>query len=148
MLLDVLGELDLPSEGNAQMCALLSDHYDVFALEDTERGEMDLVQLEIETGSSLPARQPRRMLFAAREELARQLKKMHEMAVIQPSKSPWSSPVILVQKKDSSHRFCVDYRKLNSVTKVDTYPLPRIDDLLDQLGKSTYFSTLDLASGF
>ena len=88
------------------------------------------------------------MPFAAREEVAKQLKKMHEMAVIQPSKSPWSSPVILVQKKDGSHRFCVDYCKLNSVTKADTYPLPWIDDLLDQVGKSTYFSTLDLASGF
>ena len=88
------------------------------------------------------------MPFAAREEIARQLKKMQEMAVIQPSKSPWSSPVVLVRKKDGSHRFCVDYRRLNSVTKPDTYPLPRIDNLLDQLGKSSYFSTLDLASGF
>ena len=73
---------------------------------------------------------------------------MQEMSVIQPLKSPWSSPVVLVRKKDGSHRFCVDYRKLNSVIKADTYPLPRIDDLLDQLGKSSYFSTLDLASGF
>ena len=73
---------------------------------------------------------------------------MSETSVIQPSKSPWSSPVVLVRKKDGSHRFCVDYRKLNSVTKADTFPLPRIDDLLDLLGKSEYFSTLDLAAGF
>ena len=54
----------------------------------------------------------------------------------------------MVRKKDGSHRFCVDYRHLNSVTKSDTYPLPRIDDLLDQLGECRYFSTLDLASGY
>ena len=131
-LLDILGKFDLPLEENAQMGELLSDHHDVFALEDKERGETDLVQLEIETGSSPPARQhPRRMPFAAREEVARQLEKMQEMAVIQLSRSPWSSPVVLVRKKDGSHRFCVDYCKLNSVTKADTYPLPRIDDLLD-----------------
>ena len=88
------------------------------------------------------------MPFSAREEVARQLRKIQEMAVIQPSKSPWSSPVVLVRKKDGSHRFCIDYCKLNSVTKADTYPLPRIDNLLDQLGKSDYFSMLDLASGF
>ena len=68
--------------------------------------------------------------------------------MIQPSKSPWASPVVLVRKRDGTHRFCVDYRELNSVTKPDTYPLPRTEDLLDQLGKSRYFSTLDLASGF
>ena len=88
------------------------------------------------------------MPYSARVEVARQSKKMQEMSVIQPSKSPWSSPVILVRKKDGYHRFYVDYRKLNSVTKADTFPLPRIDDLLDQLGKSYYFSTLDLAAGF
>ena len=102
MLFDVLGKLDLPSDENTQMCQLLCDHHDVFALEDKERGETDLVQLEIETGNSPPARQhPRRMPFAAREEIARQLKKMQVMAVIQPSKSPWSSPVVLVRKKDT-----------------------------------------------
>ena len=101
-----------------------------------------MVQLEIETGSSSPARQhPHRMPFAAREEVARQLEKMQELAGV--AMAQWFR-----YKKDGSHRFCVDYRKLNSVTKADTYSLPRIDDLLDQLGKSTYFSTLDLASGF
>lgn len=73
---------------------------------------------------------------------------MQENGVIQASKSPWSSPVVLVQKKDGSLRFCIDYRELNSVTKADTFPLPRIDNLLDQLGKAKYFLTLDLASDF
>ena len=68
--------------------------------------------------------------------------------MVQPSRSPWSSPVIRVRKKDGSHRFCVDYCHLNSVTKSENFPLPRIDDLLDQLGKARIFSTLDLASGY
>ena len=88
------------------------------------------------------------MPFTVRQEVARQLKMMQETGVIQPSNSPWASPVVLVRKKDGTHRLCVDYRELNSVTRADTFPLPRIDDLLDQLGKSTYFSTLNLATGY
>ena len=68
--------------------------------------------------------------------------------MIQPSSSPWASPVVMVRKRDGTHRFCVDFRELNSVTKADTFPLPKIDDLLDQLGAARYFSTLDLASGY
>ena len=68
--------------------------------------------------------------------------------VIQPSNSPWASPIVLVQKKDGTLRFCIDYRNLNAVTKLDKFPLPRIDDLLDQLGQSQYFTTLDLAAGY
>ena len=68
--------------------------------------------------------------------------------VISPSSSPWASGVVLVKKKDSSWRFCVDYRKLNEVTIKDSYPLPRIDDSLDTLSGSKWFSTLDLQSGY
>ena len=74
--------------------------------------------------------------------------KMHEEKVIEPSISPWSSPVVLVKKKDGSTRFCVDYRLLNDVTKKDSCPLPRIDDTLDTLSESNLFSTIDLKSGY
>ena len=68
--------------------------------------------------------------------------------VIEPSSSPSSAPVILVKKKDGSIRFCVDYRKLNNVTVKDSYPLPKIEDCLDALSGSQWFSTGDMASGY
>ena len=73
---------------------------------------------------------------------------MEERGIVQPSSSPWASPVVLVPKKDGSMRFCVDFRRLNSITRKDVYPLPRVDDILDTLGNAQYFTTLDLASGY
>ncbi len=73
---------------------------------------------------------------------------MLKSEVVQPSSSPWASPIVLVKKKDNSFRFCVDYRKLNDVTHKDAYPLPRIDDTLDSLSGSKWFSTIDLLSGY
>ena len=111
--------------------------------------ERDLVQFSIDSGDAHPLRQPPRQVpFAAREEVSKQVSTMLRAGVIQPSQSPWASPVVLVRKKDGSLRFCVDYRALNAVPKPDLFPMPRIDDLLDQLGKSKYFSTLDLASSY
>ena len=128
---------------------LLKEHHECFCLEENERGKTDFVQFEIDTGNAPPWKQrPRRMPFAVREQVSRQLCTMQETGVIQPSHSPWSSPVVLVRKRDGSHRFCVDYRELNAVTKPDSFPLPRIDNLLDQLGSTQYFSTLDLAAGY
>ena len=148
-LRQLLGEPDLPSIEKDTLLAFLVDHHHAFSLEDGERGETNLIQMEIETGDAYPKRQPaRRLPFALRQEVSRQLREMQSQGVIQPSKSPWASPVVLVKKKYGTHRFCVDYRQLNSITKTDNFPLPRIDDLLDQLGESKYFSSIDLASGF
>ena len=67
----------------------------------------------------------RRLPFAVRKEVARQLENMQEQKIIQPSTSPWASPIVLVRKEDGSLRFCIDYRSLNAVTKPDRFPLPR-----------------------
>ena len=75
------------------------------------------------------------------------LNDMLAQGVIEPATGPWSSPVVLVQKKDGSTRFCVDFRQLNSLTKIDAHPLPRVDDTLDSLSGAQWFSTIDLASG-
>ena len=142
-------EPNLPELEKSQLMQLLQSYHEVFSLEEGERGQTDLVEMEIDTGSSRPIKQPpRRMPLAVRKEIARQVKSMQDNGVVVPSNSPWSSPVVMVRKKDGTHRFCVDYRRLNAVTQADQFPIPRIDDLLDQLGKSKYFSTLDLASGY
>jgi len=73
---------------------------------------------------------------------------MESRKIVQPSKSPWTSPVVLVKKKDGTMHFCIDYRKLNAVTHKDAYPLPRIDDMLHVLLGSQWFSTIDLLSGY
>ena len=131
------------------MLSVIGDYYDVFSLNEGERGGTDLFKMNIDTGEAAPTRQAaRRLPFAVRQEVAQQLKEMQDSNVIQPSNSPWASPFVLARKKDGTLRMCVDYRKLNSVTKPDKFPLPRIDDLLDQLGKSRYFSTLDLVQVF
>ena len=139
----------LNSQQRQDLFSMLCQHHAAFALDDMERGETNMIEMTIDTGSAEPRRcTPRRMPFVVRQEVANQLKHMQEAGVVQPSSSPWASPVVMVKKKDGTHRFCVDYRQLNEVTKADTYPLPRIDDLLDQLGQCRYFSTLDLASGY
>jgi len=138
-----------PSLNDQDHYALLQtllQYADVF---EDSLGHTDVIQHRIDTGSSSPIRQyPRRLPYAFRSETKAQVEGMLEQGVIQPSSSPWASPIVLVKKKDGTFRFCVDYRKLNSVTKKDAHPLPRVDDLLDALAGSKYFSTLDLRAGY
>ena len=119
-----------------ELVKLLLSNHDAFALMEGERGETDLLQMQIDTGSSLPQYQPARCTpFAAREEIARKLHQMQQQGVISPSSSPWASPVILVQKKDGSLCFCIDFRKLklNAITKPDVFLLPCIKISLENL---------------
>jgi hypothetical protein len=74
--------------------------------------------------------------------------KMLAEGVIEPSESPWSSPIVLAKKKDGNHRFCIDFRKVNEVTRKDAYPLPFINVILDKLRRAGYISTIDLKSGY
>ena len=93
-----------------QLLQLLLLSHDAFALIEAERGETDLLQMQIDTGNSLPQYQPaRRTPFAVREEIARQLNQMQQQGVINPSSSPWASPVVFVRKKDGPLRFCIDF---------------------------------------
>ena len=105
--------------------------------------------MSIDTGDTVPRRQAaRRIPFAVRPEVTKHLKSMLTHGIIQPYNSPWASLIVLVLKKDWTFRLCVDYPGFNSVTKPDCFPLPRIDDMLDQLGEAQYFITLDLAAGY
>eukprot|EP01127_Copromyxa_protea_P008696 TRINITY_DN199_c1_g1_i12.p1 TRINITY_DN199_c1_g1~~TRINITY_DN199_c1_g1_i12.p1 ORF type:complete len:782 (+),score=83.41 TRINITY_DN199_c1_g1_i12:1258-3603(+) len=105
----------------------------------------------INTGNARPVKEPlRRCNPIKAQEIARQVKEMLDDGIISPSKSPWSSPVVLAKKSDGTWRFCVDYRGLNRVTKKDAYPLPPMDAILNALGIETaiLWSTIDAASGF
>ena len=139
-------------ELESAICPTLSEHdrkallstllkyRDVF---DNKLGHTSVVTHSIDTGDSPPiCQRPRRLPYAYRQDAETQIVEMLEQQVIKPSTSPWASPIVLVRKKDGKYRFCVDYRKLNSVTKREARPLPRVDDLLESLQGYNLFSTL------
>jgi hypothetical protein len=104
--------------------------------------------IDLVPGTGPIAKRPYRMAADELAELKKQLQELTDKGFIRPSASPWGSPVLFVKKKDGSMRMCVDYHSLNAVTIKNKYPLPRIDDLLDQLRKAKYFSKIDLRSGY
>ncbi|GJZ25394.1 putative reverse transcriptase domain-containing protein [Tanacetum coccineum] len=104
--------------------------------------------IELIPGAEPISKAPYRMAPVELKELKEQLQEMLENGFIRPSVSPWGAPVLFVKKKDGSMRLCIDYRELNRITIRNRYPLPRIDDLFDQLQGAKYFSKIDLRSGY
>jgi hypothetical protein len=126
---------------------LLREFQFSFSSSSADMGTTDLVQHSIKTKNAPPIKQPpRRIPMAKLAEANKEINDMLEKGVIETSDSPWSSPIVLVKKKDGTIRFCVDFRKLNDITIKDSYPIPRIDTL-DALSVAKWFSTIDLKSG-
>ncbi|GJY78109.1 putative reverse transcriptase domain-containing protein [Tanacetum coccineum] len=105
-------------------------------------------QIDLVPGAAPVARAPYRLAPSEMKELADQLQELSDKGFIRPSSSPWGAPVLFVKKKDGSLRMCIDYRELNKLTVKNRYPLPRIDDLFDQLQGSSVYSKIDLRSGY
>ncbi|GJX66218.1 putative reverse transcriptase domain-containing protein [Tanacetum coccineum] len=105
-------------------------------------------QIDLVPGAAPVARAPYRLAPSEMEELSTQLQELSDKRFIRPSSSPWGASVLFVKKKDGSFRMCIDYRELNKLTVKNRYPLPRIDDLFDQLQGSSVYSKIDLRSGY
>ncbi|GJS77829.1 reverse transcriptase domain-containing protein [Tanacetum coccineum] len=105
-------------------------------------------RIDLVPGVTPVAKSPYRLAPSKMQELSGPLQKLQDKGFIRPSHSPWGAPVLFVKKKDGSLRMCIDYRELNKLTIKNRYPLPRIDDLFDQLQGSRYFSKIDLRSGY
>ncbi|KAI3756076.1 hypothetical protein L1987_55889 [Smallanthus sonchifolius] len=105
-------------------------------------------QIDLAPRAAPISRAPYRLAPSELQELSTQLQELLDKGFIRPSSSPWGAPVLFVKKKDGTFRMCIDYRKLNKVTIKNRYPLPRIDDLFDQLQGSSFYSKIDLRSGY
>ena len=140
----------LPPDEKAQLEALLVKHQGVFSNGKFDVGRTKVTQhsITVQDGTRPIKQRPYRHGPIQEAEVERQVQELKQQGFIREVHGAWSSPVVLVKKKDDSWRFCVDYRQLNEVTAKDAYPLPRIDDSLDALGGSRLFSTLDLTSGY
>ena len=139
----------LTIEQKQQVRQFLSRWDGIFSKSPTDLGCAKLVEHEIHLENDRPFKEPyRRIPPALIQEVREHLNEMLEVGAIRPSKSPFSSNVVIVRKKDGTIRFCIDYRKLNQRTIKDAQAIPRVDDTLHLLAGSKYFSTLDLKSGY
>ena len=140
---------NLPADVRDVCVELLHKWKDVFSRSDDDIGHTTAVRHRIDLYDDIPFKQrPRRIPPSMLEEVKSHLRQLLSAGVIRKSKSPWSSNVVLVRKKDGSLRTCIDFRQLNSKTIKDSYALPRIDEILECMSGSSYFSVLDMKSGF
>ena len=149
--LDLSGLKAWPQEQAEQAHSLLKEYHDIFLLEKRDMGHTNATKHKIVLKD--PDTPPFKERFCGisppqLDEVREHLKLMLDAGVIQPSNSPWCNAVVLVRKKDGSLRFCIDFRKLNSLTVKDSHPLPRICETLESLAGAAHFSTFDMNSGF
>lgn len=139
----------LTQQQAAEARALLVQYGNIFSQGEGDLGCTSLISHEIPLLDNVPVRQPYRRIPPSQYETVKaHIQQLLDSKVIRESSSPYSSPIVLVTKKDGSLRLCVDYRQLNAKTRRDAYPLPRIEESLDALSGARWFSTLDLASGY
>ncbi|KAL5961310.1 Retrovirus-related Pol polyprotein from transposon [Taenia solium] len=132
-----------------ELHSLLRGYSRMFAWQGTKLGRTDIIKHAIDTGEAKPIWQaPRRIPPPLLEDVNHLVNEMIVDDVIRPSKSPWASPIALVRKSDGSLRLCIDYRKLNAVTKKDAFPLPHINGSLNSLYGANWFFSLGLKSGY
>jgi hypothetical protein len=140
---------DLNSNEAEKTKNILHRFQDLFSKSKDDFGRTSVTKHRINTENANPTKQPpRRLPHHAADFVDQEVENMMEKGIVEPSSSPWAAGVVLVEKKDGTKRFCVDYRSLNSKTIKDACPLPRIDDSLDRLQGATLFCTLDLHSGY
>lgn len=148
ILKELASKAELPRKEQVELYDFLQKYKSVFSLHG-ELGRYEGLPFSIDTGDARPVCQmPRRVPHHWKAEVDKQLDQMLEQGVIEPSTSAWASPICLVRKKDGSLRFCVDYRRLNAVTKGDAFPVPHMGDCLSTLSGSEWYTSLDCASGY
>ena len=149
--LDLSGLEAWPQEQAEQACSLLKEYHDIFSLEKRDMGHTNTTKRKIVLKD--PDTPPFKEHFCRipppqLDEVREHLKLKLDAGVIRPSNSPWCNAVVLVRKKDGSLCFCIDFRKLNSLTMKDSHPLPRICETLESLARAAHFLTFDMNSGF
>jgi len=132
-----------------QLTNFLYEYHDLFAWTKDDLGRTNMTEHAIQLEDPKPVKTNPRITGPKQKEfIDKELERMQRLELIRKSYSEWASPIVLVKKKDGGLRFCVDYRELNKQTRKDSYPLPKIKEMLDTLNGAQWFSTLDLASGF
>ena len=148
---EVLNNLDvklghLPPDQKAMLSAVIYKRRSIFP---DVPSRTNVIEHDVDVGDAKPIKQhPYRLNPLKAEIMDKEIQYMLENDLIEESVSDWSSPCILIPKPDGSSRFCTDYRKVNDITKSDTFPIPRVDDCIDKIGSATYISTFDLLKGY
>lgn len=137
---------ELTDKEKGQLESLLSEYSDIFS--DVPK-ITDVIQHTIKTTTDEPIyKKPYQIPYALKSQVKNEVDRMLQAGIVEPSDSPYAAPVVLVRKPDSSIRFCIDYRGLNSVTVFDPVPMPRMEDILNKVSKAKYISKLDLCKGY